>query len=580
MREALPLAALLAASALFLWLMMVSPEAPAAGAPGPAGLAGPAGPAGRGAVAVARPPSRMAASIDPGAAEERREEASAVHGDPVERSSVAAEAVEGAGCTVEGRVTDASGAELALPEGCHIRFEDEGGGARTVDAGEDGAYSVSGLWPGRWLVACAPPGYRQAQEVLEIPPGARSVRHDIALRRAACVRVSVLTPDGRALNEAAREVNGASLLAMNLVPVATVAPPGPVLADVWGSKGNPYGAGRLAMRDLLPEPLPPGYVGTLLLDGDPPVYASLFLRSSLLDTQRVEPGATDAVFTLSVEQLLAAGSGLRLRVVEADTLEPIEGAAISLVGGVLTVNWPRTDAQGSVALEPWAPGEYELWLLAEGREHVRRRVALPPGETLDLGTVALVPALHVSGRVVDAEGQPVATTLELGRIDPATRRLELFRTQWMSDALGAFAIDHLGNAEYVLRASGEPAWTDSELQPRNPFLGDPPPTSISANLPVSTLRGSVDGVELVLVPRGRLVLRAGERSDRAELRYEALDGQGLPRAAGRMLGALQLAVELPRGDYRLLVTGAAGAKVLEQPITVGETPVAIDLPRE
>jgi hypothetical protein len=47
-----------------------------------------------------------------------------------------------------------------------------------------------------------------------------------------------------------------------------------------------------------------------------------------------------------------------------------------------------------------------------------------------------------------------------------------------------------------------------------------------------------------------------------------------------MLGALQLAVELPRGDYRLLVTGAAGAKVLEQPITVGETPVAIDLPRE
>jgi hypothetical protein len=79
------------------------------------------------------------------------------------------------------------------------------------------------------------------------------------------------------------------------------------------------------------------------------------------------------------------------------------------------------------------------------------------------------------------------------------------------------------------------------------------------------------------VPLGRVLLR-GERADHEQLRYQALDEQGFVRGKGRVWDPVQTSIDLPRGTYTLKVTDAAGATVLEQPITVGEQPVIVQVP--
>jgi hypothetical protein len=96
---------------------------------------------------------------------------------------------------------------------------------------------------------------------------------------------------------------------------------------------------------------------------------------------------------------------------------------------------------------------------------------------------------------------------------------------------------------------------------------------------VSTRAGSVEGVELVVVPLGRLLVRA-QRDDPGSLRYQALDAQGLPRAEGRLWGSKQMTVLLPHGPYRVRVLDGEGAVVLERDVVVGSEPAAVDIPLE
>ncbi|HEX6202470.1 MAG TPA: carboxypeptidase-like regulatory domain-containing protein, partial [Thermoanaerobaculia bacterium] len=69
-----------------------------------------------------------------------------------------------------------------------------------------------------------------------------------------------------------------------------------------------------------------------------------------------------------------------------------------------------TDADGRFAVEHLLPGRYDLLVTASGHAPLRvPGVEVPaPPEDGDLGTVSLEPGAEITGRVVDAEGRPLA----------------------------------------------------------------------------------------------------------------------------------------------------------------------------
>lgn len=472
------------------------------------------------------------------------------------------------GCVIYGRVTDASGAPVKANE-VYVRFEDAAGVHIPAAVNASGAYSATGLKPGHWLMSCGVRGYRPARVPLDLGEE-QVVRRDIALEPAVVLRVKLTAPDGRPFLSALRSNGGSSFFQGSLVPVATNEDPGPIFEGVEGSLNNPFGVGQFWQNGYVFEALPQEYYGVVVLKGDLPVYVSLILQSAVLATQRVQPGQQEVAFELAPEALQAAQSSLRCRVVDAGTEVPIEGAELELWGGSYqSGRSPRTDAKGEVVIAQHEPGTFDLWLRAEGRADIRREVTLPPGETLDLGTLELVPETWISGRLVDAEGQHVeGLWLELGVVDPEGRLIMIKYQSWMSDEHGAFRFGALAPGRYVVRSAAR------EGRPSHPEW-----TRATANHLVSTLAGPVEGLELPLLPIGRLVLRY-DRPDWEALRYEVLDEGGFPRARDRAWQPYQNFTPLPHGKYRVVVRDGAGAPVLEREIEVGKESVVLDVPTD
>ncbi len=467
-------------------------------------------------------------------------------------------------CVLYGRVLDASGGSLAGKE-IDVRLEDPSGTHVRAATTTRGSYSATGLAPGRWLVACYADGYRQTKVPLELGPE-RVVRHDLELEPAVMLRIKLTAPDGSPFREALSRAGTWT----TVVPVATVDPPGATFDGVVGSLNNAFGVGTFWQNGYVFEQLPPEYYGVLVLDGEPPVHVSIVLQSAVLATQRVEAGTEEVAFVLDPQVVIAARSALRCRVVDAGTGAPLEGAEVALIarGGGMRLPSPSTDAQGVALLQDYEPGEYELWVRAEGSADVRRAVALIPGQTLEVDAIELVPETWIAGRLIDEAGAPVEATVQLGQLDVDGRLAMVKNQYWKSDNQGAFRIGALAPGRYIVRTAAR------EGRPGYPEL-----TMATDNHLISTLGGPVENLELLLLPLGRLVLRY-ERADWEALRYSALDERGLERAGGRLWDTLQHTVTLPHGVYRVLVTDVAGATVLEQFVTVGEEPAVIEVPPE
>ncbi|HTE07001.1 MAG TPA: carboxypeptidase-like regulatory domain-containing protein [Planctomycetota bacterium] len=81
----------------------------------------------------------------------------------------------------------------------------------------------------------------------------------------------------------------------------------------------------------------------------------------------------------------------------------------------------RSDSDGRFGLSG-APADTELRLLVRqrsGSDEIRESLSVPGDQTLDLGDVLLAPPLHCSGRVLGADGSPIAGAeiLSLGLLD-------------------------------------------------------------------------------------------------------------------------------------------------------------------
>jgi hypothetical protein len=473
------------------------------------------------------------------------------------------EAGDPAGCVVFGRVTATSGARLE--QDAYVVFRDAQDERILARAGEDGSYAASGLHTGAWLVDGSASGVRTRSIALELPEPGAVTRLDLELAPATVLVVRLTAPDGRPFFDALRDVRPPGPL--SLIAVATAVAPGATFYGVEGSLDNPVGLGRFRYADT--RVAPPGVLGELTVERDPPICVSLVLRSAVLETTQVVSGQTEVAFTLDPAALLAALTGFRLRLIAEGTGRPVAGAHVRLINGTYEGPPRISAADGVVVVEGREPGPLTVQVQGPGYALARFQLDLVPGETRDLGTLELQAPVRIAGRLVDESGAPVQGELEVARIAPDGSLVRFRGQTWRANARGEFRVDALEPGEYLLHTR---ARLGSAEYPDLPIASD--------NHVVSTRGGSVEGLELVLRPLGKVIFRH-DRADYRDLRVELIDGRDLPRVSRRGLrDARQQALVAPHGTYRLRVTGAGGEGLVERDVVVGSEPTAVQIPSE
>jgi len=391
------------------------------------------------------------------------------------------------GCVLYGRLTAAGGGGFPF-DAPTVRVTDGSGTELRVTANREGLFSLSGLAPGTWTLTSWATGFRNAEERLEIT--APLQRHDLVLVPAVAVRIRVTTPEGEDLATLARRRAREGERPLPL-PTVLASPEGigPLQAehvDGW----NAYALFETSGSQF--EAAGPGILGVLVLRAEPPLQVHLVLGDRVLATQALPEPREELGFVLAPETLLGAQAHLRLRVVAGDTGKPLEGelmvnsnASYALRGG----EWSTELLPGRVVLRPWVRG-YQM---------PRIEVDLAPGEERDLGTIELEPELAIEGHLRDAEGRPVKGRIALGTRGDDGRVHYEQDFAYASDASGFFRIGGLGPGRFLLRsATDEP--------PDIPASGETPQGWFLAPVPVSTLGGSVSGLELRLEPAALLLL--------------------------------------------------------------------------
>lgn len=461
------------------------------------------------------------------------------------------------GCIVHGTVLDAEGRPISR-WGPYVSVTDAEGARVNTKADETGHYSLVGLAPGEWTLGAGAVGYRGRSSMLELTAEAPIVRRDLVLERATTLRVRVVTSGGELLRDVLRADSPDKV--PFLLPVATIEPPGPTIAEAQGSTSEQVGVGSFWDSGPLWDGAGPEFVGVLELAVEPPVFVSLTFGAHVMATQRVERGTSEVSFVVEREDVLGMWCSLRVSFVDAERREPLKGEL--QIGNTLFM---VRDGSWSDRL---APGRYTLVFRSLDRARIPLPVTLLPGQELDLGTVELAAGLTIEGRLVDGDGQPVAGRLLLGARDP----LGVLRFEDMhyeTDPDGVFKIFGLVPGHYVLRTTG-----DDELNA--PSRPGPRTVWVSGLVPVSTLSGSVRGLDVRLVKGGVLVLEnTAALGSGAGCRI--LDEQGELLRWGRFDPGFVPRFVLPPGECTLVIVGRGGEELARRAVPIVEGTTEVDL---
>ncbi len=443
-----------------------------------------------------------------------------------------------------------------------LSFQHGSGEQHNLQPDDRGAYSIAGLAPGTWWASAGSTDYRRQEECLEIPPAPAPVRKDFVLRAYPRIDVQLVAPDGRPFFEAAK---GSKVGAFDLVPVATREPPGERFYAVRGSKNNPFGVGQFWQNGTGQVSLPQGFWGSVFLEIDPPVHASLVLHHAVLETRRVETCPAVVTFTVDPATLESQLSALRLRIVDSTTGGPLSGARVTLMESRM-FGEHSSDAGGEITLDSLLPGRDELRVMAEGHAWHRAKIELEPGLTTDLGELALEPEVPVSGTVSGPDGEPLEAQFKIGRLrDEGTLDLDQSWYQ-SSDATGRFELSGLAAARFVLQV---------DVQHSSPrYL--PHAELLSENVIVDTRLGPIADLEIHL-PRPSQVTVRWKEGTRKDLALRFLDERGLPRQWGRFYSAAPQSYALPRGRWKIEVVDSEERVVSERTFTLAGEPMALVL---
>jgi hypothetical protein len=462
------------------------------------------------------------------------------------------------GILVYGAVLDPDG-RPAVGVSSGVQFDNGLGKPRAVDVGSSSTYAASGLSPGAWTVTADAAGWRPWRKELTLTAAQPAVRLDITLQPAVVLDIKAFTPSGESLVKALQGLlQGGDSWNARLGAIATLDPPPPALPetstrlyDRWGIGFFSDAANRLSQDEALPADV----IGRLELDEPLPAYVSLVFRHLVLQTQSVAPGTQEVVFVLPPSALEALLGGVRVRVLDEETRQPIPDAYANLFDSQSSGGGMKPDASGLFQWERQRPGLLELSVTAPDHEKWDGEVSVPAGGVADLGTLELSPAMAARGIVLDESGQPHSVNLRA--LTDETRGPGLGARRYnKSGADGRFEWKTLGKRRYRLLVSDE-EWTAL------PVLVD--------------LRGGDANDVRITVVRGarvRLLTRwlAAEPRD---LRVET-DGGLLMSTTKSWQSDWVWSKRLPPGAYVAIVS-AGGRDLKRVPFEVGDTDIAVEL---
>ena len=305
--------------------------------------------------------------------------------------------------------------------------------------------------------------------------------------------------------------------------------------------------------------MPDGWDGTLELSRPPPLFVSAVIRNVVLVTKPVAAGTAEVTLEVPLADALASFGTVRLRLVDATSGAPITKAQVSLndrqsMGGETPIG-----EDGSIEWRLRPPGFLGLRIWSMEHEMVDHSIRVRPGETTDLGTLALERAVQIAGTVRDESGQPVKCAVSAHRLDrlPFRQPLETGMTFGLEEP-GRFGVGWAGRGAVLVRCVAQGYAPHAVL--------------------VDTSGGSVENVAVTLV-RGVEVTLVSRVPPTAQELWWIVDPAGLPVWTHWVTGPHERKLRLAPGAWRLLVHDAEGVERATHALRVGASPVVFDVPR-
>lgn len=267
------------------------------------------------------------------------------------------------------------------------------------ESAKDGSYALVGLTPGEWAFHLNIDGGVAVEKTVVVTDEAMQT-HDFVVDRTFPIQVMIVTPDGEDGSMAVRKATGYGFAEFTVAGQKDALPErlaptdyGAVFAGdaSWRAERNPKG----------------GFAGTLHLASAPPAHVALLQRHLVIAQQVVTPGQTEVKFVVDPTAIVALAGSATVRVLDADTGAPIEGAKVSLATSNRAGGGKATDTDGRAVLEGLSPGLLRCQITAKGHELMYTTVQVEAGQRLDLGEVRLGPVVKFTGKVLDGSGNPV-----------------------------------------------------------------------------------------------------------------------------------------------------------------------------
>jgi hypothetical protein len=469
------------------------------------------------------------------------------------------------GSLVYGVVMAESGDPIGpAAESARVEFTSRDGAASKARLEASGIYAAPNLHAGEWLMRLSIAGYLPMERRLLLDPHETAVRVDVVLQSALVLLVRGVTADGRSLADVVRATPALMRIDSGLCAVATMEPPGGFLPESPTGDYRRWGVGRYSDGLAMPPfgiggQLPPDAIGRLEILAPLPAFASLVLRGEVLQTLRIEPGATSITFSTETDLVAAHSGGVRVRVIAAESGRSIAGARGSLneTNAFGNTDERVSDEDGLLAWDGELAGVQRLDIEVEGREQWRKRVRIPSGGVAELGTIALDFAAHVQGVVRDATGAPQVAQVAMlpSGPDGADGQSDMHWEQ--TDESGEFSFERLGRRDWEIRV-GVDRWAARPVA-------------------ISTRGGDVDGVVVIVDPgtEVRLVPR-WPASESRELEIQSDDGFIAMRRRQLWGDWAQQTRRMLRGRYEARLFDK-GNLVKTIPFEVGGEPLQLSL---
>jgi len=472
----------------------------------------------------------------------------------VERAVVVAPAAGKPGpLLLWGEIRGPTAEELAQSE---IQFFDQQGNSRKATIGAQAAYSLFGLLAGEYRISARLEGFRPLDEKLLLPDGQPKFRHDLEFVRSLLLPVKLVdAQSGELLANLHREP-----ILSNLSVAATFARPvridGVLGRQVAFSEAGCYReAGRLPRKTSESAERS----GTLEVWAPTPIFASLVLREIVLESRSVVGDESELVFRVDRAALETHLGALEVRCVAAETGLPIPGQRVEVsFRDSSGNNAGECDEQGHARIERLTPGLRQVEVGGSKFAKFERWVRIEPGQTHDLGVIALESMADVRGRVLDPDGAGVSAPMhsialerQLAPRDADSRMI------YKSKSDGVF----------------EMSWVESA---RVRLVAEPAQWALTA-LDVDASSGKLGGLELRLERGTEVKLRlAGEQQRSVE--FLLADADGLPLLFDGVYGWKGRRLLLRPGRYSLS-TVAEDRVLATQTLEVGDAsqPLSVEL---